>query len=276
MAFSGVLRGLDHRYGHPIEYFMALGGYQIYLNELLGEHLTFVFDQVIECVACGRIVKKTYNNGYCYPCFRDLPENDLCIVKPSLCHFDQGTCRDSTWGKQHCMRPHYVYLALSSDIKVGLTGKDNELHRWIDQGAVQAFPIAELPTRKLAGDLELHLSQYLTDKTDWRKMLREELSKEDLVKVRAEILTKIPDRFAQYVLPEQEMVELTYPMQQPAVKLKSFDLLKQPTVTGKLIGIKGQYLIFDEGVFNVRKHYGFHLSVVVEGREDAKVISSQG
>lgn len=271
MSFSGVLKGLEHRYAHPVEYFMELGEHRIYLNEFLGRTLIIQFADAIECIACGRSIKKTYNSGYCYPCFRDLPENDLCIVKPNLCHFDAGTCRDPAWGQQHCMRPHYVYLALSSDIKVGLTRKDNQVHRWIDQGAVQAVPIAELPTRKLAGELELYLSQYLTDRTDWRKMLKGEIANTNLFEVRKEMLAKIPAGFRQYILPEEEMVEITYPVKQPARKLKSFDLLKQSTLAGRLMGIKGQYLIFAEGVFNVRKHAGFHVSLLVEERKDEDV-----
>ncbi|WP_153944945.1 DUF2797 domain-containing protein, partial [Acinetobacter baumannii] len=70
----------------------------------------------------------------------------------------------------HCMIPHYVYLALSSGVKVGLTRKNNEKKRWVDQGAVRAIPIAEVPTRKMAGELEVYLTQYVADKTDWRKM----------------------------------------------------------------------------------------------------------
>lgn len=264
MQVSGVLRQLDHSYDHPIRYTLSLDGGDILLNDLLETPVTITFGNRIQCIACGREIKRTYNNGYCYPCFRDLPENDLCIVKPSQCHFHQGTCRDSEWGQKHCMQPHYVYLAVSSNVKVGLTRKDNEIRRWTDQGEVRAFTIAELPTRKLAGELELVLSKYIDDKTDWRKMLKDDVPDVDLQAVRNKLIEKIPQRFIQYLLPQQKPVELSYPLAQPATKLKSFDLTKQPVIHGTLVGIKGQYLILDNGVFNVRKHSGFHLTFSFE------------
>ncbi len=259
MHSSGQLRQLSHQTGDPISYWLELGSEAIQLNELLETPISITFEKKIQCVSCGREIKKTYNSGYCYPCFRDLPENDLCIVKPSLCHYQEGTCRDSEWGEHHCMQPHYVYLALSSNVKVGLTRKDNELRRWTDQGAVRGVVIAELPTRKIAGDLELELSQYVSDRTDWRKMLKDEVEEVDLAEVRAELLAKIPDQYREFLLPFNAPTQLQYPLCSPAHKLKSFDLLKQPVVQGTLLGIKGQYLILDTGVFNVRKHGGFHV-----------------
>lgn len=261
MLIEGMLRGLNHRYERPLQYFLQVGEGELHLNPLIDKELKLQYVGEIACIYCGRKVKKTYNNGSCYPCFRDRAENDLCIVRPDRCHFEEGTCRDATFGETHCMIPHYVYLALSSDLKVGLTRKNNELKRWGDQGAVQAIPIAELPTRKLAGELEAALTQHLPDKTNWRKMLLGEIAEQDLNQVRQEIIQLIPEEYKPFILTETEIVEFTYPILEDIGKIKTYNLDKQPVLEDRLIGIKGQYLIFEQGVINMRKYTGYHISI---------------
>lgn len=263
MQYSGVLQGLSHRYDAPVLYSIQFKEDQVELNSIIGNQIQLQHKGVIECVACGRKIKKTYNSGYCYPCFIGLAENDLCIVKPNECHFHLGTCRDAAFGERHCMIPHYVYLAQSSDIKVGLTRKNNEVRRWIDQGAVQAIPIAELPTRKLAGELEYAISQNLPDKTNWRKMLKGELDEVDLMATREYVFSLFPEEFQQYKLMQSEITEIRYPVSESITKITSFNLDKEPIIEGKLIGIKGQYLLLENGVINMRKHSGYHIHINV-------------
>src|ERR1700730_3521352 len=181
MQYQGFLRALKHLPKAPVQYSLTIGDNQVALNPFIGSVISLEFLGNRSCVACGRKVKKLYNSGYCYPCFISLAECDLCIVKPHECHFDQGTCRDEEFGLSHCMIPHYVYLAFSNHVKVGLTRKNRELIRWVDQGAIRAIPIAELPTRKLAGELEVAIGQYIPDKTDWRKMIKGEYSEINLM-----------------------------------------------------------------------------------------------
>ncbi|MFM1653738.1 DUF2797 domain-containing protein [Brevibacillus sp. B_LB10_24] len=264
MEINGLLHGLVHDYhgkDNPVEYYLKIEETKLPLNELLGEELTLTYLGEKNCIACGRKTNKTFNSGYCYPCFTKLPENDLCIVKPHECHFDQGTCRDASFGEAHCMIPHYVYLAMSSDVKVGLTRKHNELKRWVDQGAIRAIPIAELPTRRMAGELEFHLSQYLPDKTNWRKMLKGEVTEVDLLAIRDEVYSYFPEEFKPFRLREDEWVDITYPILDSLEKITSLSLDKQETVGGKLIGMKAQYLILDTGVFHTRKHAGYQIRV---------------
>lgn len=261
MHIYGMLKGLTHQHEKPIQYFIHIGDEEHSLNPFLGGEVELQFEGEIECVYCSRKIKKTYNSGSCFPCFRDRAENDLCIVKPELCHFEHGTCRDEQFGERHCMVPHYVYLALSSDVKVGLTRKHNQMKRWGDQGAVQAVPLAELPTRKMAGELEVALSKHLPDKTNWRKMLKGEVADKDVCQVREEVLALIPDVFKPFILTEEEMVEFTYPILEEIDKIKSYSLDKQPLLQDRLIGIKGQYLIFEKGVINMRKYAGYHISM---------------
>lgn len=264
MQIRGMLQGLNHRYEHPLQYFVQLSKEEYKLNDFLGQELQLQFEGEIECVHCGRRIKKTFSNGSCYPCFKNLPQNDLCIMKPHECHFDQGTCRDESWGESHCMIPHYVYLALSSGVKVGLTRKHNQMKRWGDQGAVQAFPIAEVPTRKMAGELEDALTEHIADKTNWRKMLLGDIDEADLQQVREEIIALVPEQFQSFILREEEMIEFTYPILEKTEKIKSYNLDKQPIFSDRLIGIKGQYLIFEKGVINMRKYAGYYLSIQAE------------
>lgn len=267
MRISGHLKELSHQHENPVKYFLQVNDEKIQINQYINRQVKIKFLNEINCVHCGREIKKTYNNGYCYPCFIKLPQNDICIVKPNLCHYDNGTCRDELFGQDYCLLPHYVYLALSSDVKVGITRKTNAFRRWIDQGAVQSIPIAELPTRKKAGDLEIFLSQHLPDKTNWRKMLKGEIAKKDILEVREEIRPLIPEEFQSYLLDEKLINEFIYPITESLDKIKSVTLDKMPEVVGKLLGIKGQYLILDIGVFNIRKHTGYKVDVELVGSD---------
>jgi hypothetical protein len=65
-------------------------------------------------------------------------------MKPETCHYHLGTCREPDWAQNHCFRPHIVYLANSSGVKVGITRKTQIPTRWLDQGASQALPIFEV------------------------------------------------------------------------------------------------------------------------------------
>ncbi|QYY42304.1 Protein of unknown function [Aneurinibacillus thermoaerophilus] len=258
---TGFLQGFVHKYENPVQYILKLNEAKVLMNGWIGRSIRVEFLDNIKCVHCGRSIKKTYNNGYCYPCFVKLPENDLCIVKPHECHYHLGTCRDSEWGVAHCMVPHYVYLAVSSGVKVGLTRKNNEKKRWVDQGAVQAIAIAEVPTRKIAGELEAYLTQYLADKTDWRKMLKGEVEPVDLIGLREKIYEYFPEEYKQYMIEEDEWMNFIYPILEQVQKVKPYNLDKQPVIEDRLIGMKGQYLLFENGVLNIRKYYGYQVEI---------------
>lgn len=258
---EGYLQDLVPVPGEVVQYYLELdGGRRLHLNPLLGRHLALEPMGGLACVWCGRKVKKLFPNGSCYPCFRDLPQNDLCVVKPHLCHYD--TCRDPSWGDQHCMVPTYVYLARSSDIKVGISR--NLPGRWLEQGAVEAVPVALLPTRKLAGELEAYLSQHLPDKTNWRRMLKGEVTDVPLDEVRRRVLDLVPPEFQAYVIADGAIQSFSYPVTATPEAVKSLDLAQGPAA-GKLLGIKAQYLILSTGVVNVPRYAGWQVRVRVEG-----------
>jgi hypothetical protein len=252
VVHKGIIRNLIPRLGDDVvEYNLALGDQMIPLNGLLGSEITLTFEGEKRCIHCNRKSNKLFNNGYCWPCFQTLARNDLCQVKPHLCHYE--TCREQAWGDLHCMIPTYVYLAKSSDIKVGITR--NVPGRWMNQGAVQAIPIALVPTRKMAGDLELFLSQHMPDKTNWRKMLKGEVVETPLLEFRERVLALIPDEYKGYILSGEAVRDFNYPVAEVPEKIASHDIEKAPAV-GRLVGIKGNYLILNTGVLNVSKFAG--------------------
>lgn len=251
-----TLREMIPEYNNTVNYSILIGEETIQLNQMLGNKIRIAYNGTKNCIFCWReIKKKTYNQGYCYPCFRDLAENDICIVKPHLCHFHEGTCRDEDFGKKNCFSEHYVYLSLTSDVKVGITRKKTLKKRWMDQGAVEAIPIALVPDRRTAGLIEDSLTEYLKDKTDWRKMLKGE-SMGDLYASYDLVKDVIGEEYKKYLV-NNEIAKISYPYAIPK-KLKSLDLEKNQIIEAKLHGIKGQYLILEDGVLNIRKHRGFN------------------
>ncbi len=256
--------------GDPVHYQLPIGDELIAMNPLVGQDISLQYSGDINCIACGRKTGKSFNQGYCYPCFKSLPECDSCIIKPELCHYQQGTCRDPAWGEQHCLREHYVYLANSSGIKVGITRGTQIPTRWMDQGATQALPIIRVRNRLQSGLVEVVIKQHVADKTHWQRMLKGEPEKVDLLARRDELLevcqAELQDIIAEkgedsLTFLEQDVVTINYPVTEYPLKVKSFNFDKTAEVSGKLLGIKGQYLILDSGVINMRKFAGYHVTL---------------
>lgn len=246
-----------------VHYWMRLDEETFFLNEVIGSELHIEYLGEINCVSCGRDTKKSFSGGYCYPCSQSLAETDICVVKPELCHFAAGTCRDEAWGIANCMTPHTVYIANSSGIKVGITREKMPVRRWIDQGAVQAVSVCKVPTRLDSGKLEVALKEMFADKTNWRKMLKNEVEMHDLSSIRDEARVLLENRIPDFASDwsGEEPVTLSYPVERYPEKIKSFNLDKTPKVGGVLTGIKGQYLMFGDHVINVRKYSGYKLKL---------------
>lgn len=272
----GQLRKLHAELGDPVSYRLPLDDQRVPLNPFIGQTIKLNYSGNIFCVHCKRKVKKSFNQGYCYPCFTALAQCDRCIVKPELCHYHLGTCREPEWGDSHCMQPHYVYLANSSGIKVGITRLSQVPTRWIDQGAVQALPIIKVKSRYLSGLVEVILAKYVSDKTSWQKMLKNQVEAVDLAAKRDELLMRCADEFARLeerfggqvieLLPQEQVVDIRYPVQHYPLTVKAFNLDKVAEVVGVLQGIKGQYLLLDSGVINIRKFAGYEVEFSVAGQ----------
>jgi hypothetical protein len=266
MKHTGILSKMTALADLPVRYALMLGGEVVNLSALVGKNLNLQFTGKINCLNCGKNTKKSYSQGFCFPCTIKLAECDLCILKPETCHYDKGTCREPSWGEEHCLKPHVVYLANSSGLKVGITRKTQVPFRWIDQGATQALPILEVKNRLASGQVEMLFKKHIADKTDWRKMLKGEPIRLELQKVRDTLLAQVQEELEkiEHVVLDGPEYEFKYPVESYPEKVSSFNLDKAPKIQGRLLGIKGQYLIFDTGVFNVRSHSGYEITLEVE------------
>jgi hypothetical protein len=255
---TGPIAKMRTRPEAQVQYELPIGDGLLPLNGLLGSPIRFRHTGRIFCVHCGALTKTSFNQGYCFKCSQTLAQCDICIVKPELCHFRHGTCREPEWGETHCMIEHTVYLANSSGLKVGITRSHQMRTRWMDQGAVQALPIVRVKNRFDSGKVESELSRRVPDKTNWRAMLKGQGERVDLKAERDKL-------FASWGadLPGERLFgeELTfaYPVLAYPAKPASLNLEKQPEVSGELQGIKGQYLILSIGVINMRKYGGYEL-----------------
>ncbi len=265
----GTLRKMTSRHNDPVDYYLPLDDEEIHLNPFIGTQIRLKFSGRISCIECGRVTKKSFSQGYCYPCFKKLPQTDLCLMSPERCHHAKGTCRSEEFAQSFCMQPHLVYIANSSGIKVGITRQDNLPTRWIDQGAVQGLPIIAVHTRQQSGFVEVVFKKHISDKTNWRRMLKSEAAPIDLVAKRDELLIELEDeldalrhRFglqAVELITDDTVQEFNYPVQQYPEKIISMNFDKTPVIEGTLWGIKGQYLIFDKGVINLRKFTAYDI-----------------
>ena len=256
-----------------VEYQLPLDEQRVPINQFIGSRVSLEHLGDIHCIHCGRRSKKSFSQGYCYPCFTKLPQCDSCIMSPEKCHFHHGTCRDSEWGEKYCFTDHFVYLANSSGVKVGITRGNQLPTRWIDQGATQGLPIFRVQTRYQAGLIEDRLREHIADKTHWQRMLKGNADAVDLAELRDELMTKseselelLEQEFGLQALQRlftEKTTEIEFPVTVWPEKVKSFNLDKQPQIEGLLQGIKGQYLIFDNGVINIRKYTAYNVQFSV-------------
>jgi hypothetical protein len=233
------------------------------MNELIGREIKMTFSGQINCISCGKKTKTSFNQGFCYNCLQTAPEASESIIRPELSKAHFGIARDIEWAEKHDLIDHFVYLAVSSEVKVGVTRNHQIPTRWIDQGASYAIKLASTPNRHIAGVIEVFLKKHYTDKTNWRAMLKNEIIQNiDLIQEKQKITNLLPDELKKYVEPENEITSIEYPVEQFPTKIKSVGFDKLPEIKGILSGIKGQYLIFnDNRVLNIRKHNGYFLQV---------------
>lgn len=250
------------KYGEEVQYFLRGEVEDWLMNDMIGKDLTVEFDGRITCQNCDKAIKKTYQ-GYCFQCFSEIPEASPCIIRPELCEAHLGKGRDIEWEDAHHNQPHVVYLAQSGGIKVGVTRKTQVPTRWIDQGAVRTIILAETPYRQLAGQIEVELKQFISDKTDWRKMLKNDIDTEVSLKDKREMLAELlSPHLSEYVDSSSEEFHIRYPVLQHPKSVSSIRLDSAPAFKLKLTGIKGQYLLFDGGkALNVRNHAGYHVKI---------------
>lgn len=243
-----------------VEYSFRVASEKIVANDYIGKPIRLAFSGAIYCVNCSKKINKSFQ-GFCFNCFQTAPNAAECIIRPELCRAHLGEGRDVEWEQSNHNQPHVVYLALSSEIKVGVTRTTQVPTRWIDQGASAAIRLMETPNRFEAGRIEVALKSIFTDKTNWQKMLKNEINETiDLVEEKWRLQEQLPDDLITYFSEDDELIEINYPVLQYPEKIKSLSFDKQAIIEKKLIGIKGQYLLFDDqSVLNIRKHEGYEI-----------------
>lgn len=263
MTYQGVLTKMITEFSQPIQYYLVFENDFINMNQMMGKNMVIQFIGY-QCLNCQGD-KIIYRQGFCKNCFFDIPQAADWILRPELstAHLDKED-RDLDYEKRAQLQPHIVYLANSSNIKVGVTRKSQVPTRWIDQGAHEAIAIVEVPNRYLAGITEVALKNYVADKTNWRTMLKNEVVDENLVEWRERLKQHIPSEVLEYYVADNQETTIEFPVQQYPEKPKSLNLVKTPLYQGVLKGIKGQYLIFeDQTVFNVRANEGLVVAISV-------------
>ena len=254
---------METRLENPVRYDLQIGNDLIHFNPLIGTYIVLRHDGLKNCIVCARQTNKTFFQGLCYPCYLNAPEASECILRPELCEAHQGNARDMDWATGHCLQDHYVYLALTSNLKVGVTRQSQVPTRWIDQGAWKTIRLAKTPNRFIAGCIEVSLKNHISDKTFWQRMLKNELDTSvDLIQKKEELGKLLEPDLRSYICEDDAITEITYPVTAYPEKVKSASFDKSDEIAGVLYGIKGQYLLFDDGrVLNIRKFQGYQIDL---------------
>lgn len=270
MKWTGNIRKMRTELAETVQYTLPLydvlePSELVSMNELIGQKLTLTFEHEINCVVTGKRIKKAYGDGMSYDAFMSSPMASPSIIRPELSRIHEGIAlRDKEWEEKHHLTPHIVYLSLTDQVKVGVTRETNVPYRWIDQGATEAIILAEVPYRQLAGAIEVALKEYRADKTNWRKMLRNEHTDSNLLDEKDELIEYLDEELQQFISDNDSITEIHYPVMAYPEKVTSMKLDKFPLIEKKLMGIKGQYLIFEEGhVMNMRSHSGYKMTLEV-------------
>jgi hypothetical protein len=258
-TISGIIEKMHVSNAEKVQYHFNFAP-EICVNDLIGKSIRLKWTGKLICAGCGKQVKSVMM-GFCFKCGQDAPEAAECILRPELCRAHLGEGRDVEWEQKNHNRPHVVYLTASDVVKVGVTSDRNMQTRWMDQGAVESIVLAETPNRYTAGLIEVALKSHYSDKTNWQRMLKGERDESiDLIDEKGIIEDLLPFDLRDYISDNDEIFTFEYPVENYPQKVKSINLEKTSEYSGKLVGIKGQYLIFeDDSVINLRKYSAFEL-----------------
>ena len=259
---NGKLFKMEVSHENPIQYKLNLSEL-LSVNDWIGKEIKLHWTGEIRCISCDKKTKTSFGQGFCYTCFMNEASASPCILRPELCRAHLGEGRDVEWEERNHNQPHVVYLAATDIVKVGVTRSTQIPTRWIDQGASSVIVVAETPNRYLAGIIEVALKDFFTDKTNWRSMLKNQIDESiDLIEEKWKLEDLLPSDLAQYLSENDEILNFEYPVEQFPTVIKSVSFDKQSTIQGKLLGIKGQYLLLDnDRVLNLRKHTGYIIDV---------------
>jgi hypothetical protein len=263
MVYEGNIIKMRTELTNPVSYFLPVGEREIEMNWLIGKNIALHFTGQINCISCGKVTKTSFSQGFCYSCLQTAPQASESVIRPELSKAHFGIARDMKWAKKHDLIDHYVYLAIASEVKVGVTRSHQIPVRWIDQGASSAIRLAKTPNRHIAGVIEIFLKKYFTDRTKWQAMLKSDGEINfDLLEEKRKALGFLPAELKKYSSADDSVTFIEYPLQNAPQQVKSVSFDKTPDIEGVLSGIKGQYLIFDDNsVLNIRKFNGYYLKI---------------
>ncbi|MCA1744697.1 MAG: DUF2797 domain-containing protein [Bacteroidales bacterium] len=244
-----------------VVYQLVLDNTEIDLNALVGKQVKLSFTGIIHCISCGKVTRKSFAQGFCFSCMQSAPEAEACVLRPALCKAHLGLARAMDYAREHCLKSHFVYLANTGEVKVGVTRQSQLPTRWIDQGASAAIKLCETPNRHIAGLVEQHLSQHFSDKTLWKKMVMNQVNKGiDLLDVRQKALEYLTPGMLRFKCSDDQIYTFNYPVTEYPDMPQTLSLDKVPVIEGVLKGIKGQYLLLDKSrVLNIRRHSGYQV-----------------
>jgi hypothetical protein len=227
---EGNIRKMTVKLGDEVQYTLNLDQ-KVDMNALIGSEIRLEWNGIINCAACGKVTKKSFGQGFCYSCFIEAPESSECILRPELCRAHLGEGRDPEWEEKYHNKPHVVYLAASSAVKVGITRADQVPTRWIDQGATSAIILAETPNRYEAGRIEVALKEFFTDKTNWQRMLKNDIDESiDLEEEKWSLEEQLPADITECFSEDDDITEINYPVDEYPSKVKSRSFDKTPII----------------------------------------------
>ncbi len=263
MKCEGTILKMKSESGRPVSYYLPVGNNEYPLNPLIGNTISMQFTGQINCISCGKKIKRSFSQGFCYQCLQTAPEAGESIIRPELSRSHFGIARDLEWAKAQDLCDHYVYLAVACELKVGVTRHHQIPQRWIDQGASYALKLAHTPNRHIAGVIEVFLKKYIADRTNWQGMLKScGNEKINLLEEKRRALDLLPAELRKYSCNDNAITQIDYPVSAYPITVKSLTFDKTQLIEGILQGIKGQYLIFNnETVLNIRKHSGYYLQI---------------
>jgi len=261
--YKGNILKMRTELASPVNYFLPVGDEKIEMNPLIGKEISMHFTGQINCISCGKVTKRSFNQGFCYNCLQTAPEASESVVRPELSKSQFGIARDMEWVKKHDLIEHVVYFAVASELKIGVTRNHQIPTRWIDQGASFAIEIARTPNRHIAGVMEVFLKKHFTDRTNWQAMLKNKVAENiDLAEEKRKVRELLPLELQNYLTETNDVTSIEYPVLEYPSKVKSLSFDKTPDISGVLKGIKGQYLIFENNTaLNIRKHNGYFLEI---------------
>lgn len=263
MQYNTHLLKMRTEYDYPVRYYLQTEAKNdILMNNQIGKRLNIHFQGKIHCINCGAETNKSFHQGYCYQCFTTLPQTDVGILNPEKDMSHKGISRDMEWAKENSLVDHIVYLSVTSNLKVGVTRYTQVPTRWIDQGAISAIKLARTPNRHLAGLIEVSLKAHISDKTNWKEMLVANSHQINLKNEKQRVSQLIPEDLRQYITIDNFITEIEYSNKPKQVNYAQLNLEKEPDFSDILVGIKGQYLMFENGkALNVRRHNGYLVNI---------------